>query len=67
MKRELKQSQDQEGLEPLPSEERDFNLILRIYGLRWRIETIFKTWKSHLSFNRLHRVSEVELKPLLIV
>lgn len=43
----------------------DFTDILRIYGLRWRIEIIFKTWKSHLNFSAIHRVSDVELRCIL--
>ncbi len=35
-----------------------FEMILKLYGLRWRIENIFKTWKSHFSFNKIHNVSE---------
>jgi hypothetical protein len=42
-----------------------FQEILAIYGLRWRIEVIFKAWKSHLGFHVLHRVSERQLKLLL--
>lgn len=42
-----------------------FKELLHIYGLRWRIEIIFKTWKSHLNFAKIHRVSEIELKVLL--
>jgi hypothetical protein len=52
-------------LTTLPQEEGDFKTLLNLYGLRWRIEIIFKTWKSHLNFDSLHRVSEVELKTLL--
>ena len=52
-------------LTTLPPEEGDFKTLLKLYGLRWRIEVIFKTWKSHLNFDSLHRVSEVELKTLL--
>ncbi|MEM9685843.1 MAG: transposase, partial [Bacteroidota bacterium] len=25
--------------------------IGQLYGLRWRIETVFKSWKSHLKLN----------------
>ena len=39
--------------------------IMAIYGLRWRIENIFKTWKSHFSFAKLHQVSENQLRILL--
>lgn len=42
-----------------------FMEILAIYGLRWRIEVIFKAWKSHLGFHVLHRVSERQLKLVL--
>ncbi|MFZ4397366.1 MAG: IS4 family transposase [Kiritimatiellia bacterium] len=41
------------------------NEIMAIYGLRWRIENIFKTWKSHFSFAKLHPVSENQLRILL--
>lgn len=37
-----------------------------LYGLRWKIETIFKTWKSHLSFDKIHIVGEIQLRLLLI-
>jgi len=42
-----------------------FEIILRLYGLRWRIENIFKTWKSHFSFDKIHNVSEKQLRVLL--
>ena len=54
-------------LTTVPREKGNFKHLLDLYGLRWRIETIFKTWKSHLSFESLHRVSEVELKTILPV
>lgn len=39
-----------------------FACVLDIYGLRWRIEIIFKAWKSNMKFHIIHRVSELELK-----
>jgi hypothetical protein len=35
-----------------------FETLLTIYGFRWRIENIFKTWKSNFSFAKIHNVSE---------
>lgn len=43
----------------------DFRTLLAIYGLRWRIEVIFKAWKSHLKFGNLHRVSKTQMLILL--
>jgi hypothetical protein len=42
-----------------------FEQILAIYGLRWRIEIIFKAWKSHMSFHLLHRVSKRQMTIML--
>jgi hypothetical protein len=39
----------------------DFNTLLKIYGLRWRIETIFKSWKSNMHFDHIHNVSKCQL------
>ena len=41
--------------------------ILALYGLRWRIENIFKTWKSNFCFGKVHTVSEKQLRILLTV
>lgn len=49
----------------IPKEQADFNKILTIYSLRWRIEIIFKSWKSHMSFSKLHNVSENQLRVIL--
>jgi len=49
----------------IPADKADFKLILAIYGLRWRIEIIFKAWKSHMKFDLLHRVSKRQLAILL--
>jgi len=42
-----------------------FKEILALYGLRWRIENIFKTWKSYFNFEKIHDVPEIQLHVLL--
>jgi len=42
-----------------------FSKILSIYNLRWKIENIFKTWKSCMNFDRVHNVSQKQLIILL--
>ena len=42
-----------------------FKEIAALYGLRWRIENIFKTWKSHFNFQKIHDVAEIQLHVLL--
>jgi hypothetical protein len=42
-----------------------FKEILALYRLRWRIENIFKTWKSYFNFEKVHNVSETQLRVLL--
>jgi len=49
----------------IPPSEADFNQVLKIYRCRWRIEVIFKTWKSHLQFAKVHNVSYFQLQVLL--
>jgi hypothetical protein len=49
----------------IPATLAGFKEILAIYGLRWRIEIIFKAWKSHLKFPLLHRVSQLQMAILL--
>ena len=39
--------------------------IMALYGFRWRIENIFKTWKSNFCFHKVHTVSEHQLRTLL--
>jgi hypothetical protein len=39
--------------------------FIELYGLRWRIETIIKTWKSHLGFSKIHIVSANQLRLIL--
>jgi len=50
----------------IPQEKASFDDLLTIYGLRWRIENIFKTWKSNMSFAAIHNVSEHQLRSILI-
>lgn len=49
----------------IPATLASFKEILAIYGLRWRIEIIFKAWKSHMKFPLLHRVSKLQMAILL--
>lgn len=41
------------------------NKIFALYSLRWRIEIIFKAWKSHAAFSKIHNISEIHLRILL--
>jgi len=47
-------------------EEADFDKLLNIYRLRWRIEIIYKIWKSHMAFAKLHQVSYNQLQVILM-
>ena len=49
----------------LKPDEADFKALLDLYSLRWKIETIFKNWKSNLKFDKIHNVSNTQLKILL--
>jgi hypothetical protein len=49
----------------IPAGKASFSEVLAWYGLRWRIEVIFKAWKSHLKFAAIHRVSGTQLQILL--
>lgn len=49
----------------IPQVQADFQRILQIYKLRWRIEIIFKIFKSHMNFSKVHNVSEQQLNILL--
>jgi hypothetical protein len=42
-----------------------FKEIAALYTLRWRIENIFKTWKSYFNFQKVHNIPEIQLRVLL--
>jgi hypothetical protein len=50
----------------IPKERAPFKQICKMYSLRWRIEIIFKAWKSHVGFAKCHDVSECQLRTFLI-
>lgn len=79
-RRELKQNRNQnynpskEHLELLgwslyitniPQEMWGIKTILLLYSLRWRIEIIFKSWKSCLNFDIKHRMSNQQVNLLI--
>ena len=41
------------------------DFILKAYRLRWRIEMIFKSWKSNMEFTKIHNVSKIQLSIIL--
>lgn len=43
----------------------DYNFICKVYSLRWRIEIIFKSWKSSMAFSKIHTVSKNQLSIIL--
>ena len=49
----------------ISAERADFNQIFKTYSLRWRIETIFKSWKSNAKFAQIHNVSQIQLRILI--
>jgi hypothetical protein len=49
----------------ISKQDADYNFLFRIYGLRWRIEIIFKSWKSNMEFSKIHNVSKKQLSLIL--
>jgi hypothetical protein len=48
-----------------PAERLPGELANRLYRLRWRIEIVFKAWKSHFRLERLASVGPRQVEPLL--
>ncbi|EHQ28365.1 IS4 family transposase [Mucilaginibacter paludis] len=43
----------------------NYNFLFKVYSLRWRIEIIFKSWKSNMEFSKIHNVSKKQLLLIL--
>ena len=50
----------------IPQCQADPTKLFMIYSLRWRIEIIFKSWKSNIGFDKIHNVSYIQLHVLLL-
>lgn len=50
----------------IPIEQADFIELYSLYEYRWRIEIIFKNWKSNMEFSKIHNVSKIQLSVLLL-
>jgi len=73
-KKEMKNTPSKELLELLswsifvttiPETEANYDFIFKAYSLRWRIEIIFKAWKSNMEFSKIHNVSKTQLSIIL--
>lgn len=73
-KKELKKAPSKQYLDLLswsifittiPLQNADYDFIFKAYSLRWRIEIIFKIWKSHMEFSKIHNVSKTQLSIIL--
>jgi hypothetical protein len=47
-------------------EDMHYTEVFELYKLRWRIEIVFKTMKTHLSLDHIHNVSENQLKFIVL-
>lgn len=51
----------------VPKERLEYVDIQRIYGLRWRIEIVFKAWKSELNLDKLFKKQSYSLVSRAII
>ena len=49
----------------VPETALDLSAVKQVYGLRWRVECVFKTWKSNLNFTHFHDVSHDQLRLII--
>lgn len=49
----------------VPPEQMSARTVAEVYGLRWRVETIFKTWKSHFRLTEVPRGSAAALEAMM--
>ncbi len=49
----------------VPSDVWSAKTVAQVYGLRWRIETIFKAWKSHFRLTETPHGSEFQLRTVI--
>lgn len=49
----------------VPQGDAGYGFIFKAYSLRWRIEIIFKSWKSNMGFSKIHNVSKNQLSLIL--
>ncbi len=45
----------------ISKQDADYSFLFKVYSLRWRIEIIFKSWKSNMEFSKIHNVSKNQL------
>ncbi len=50
----------------IPKDKAGFPTILKLYSFRWRIENIFKSWKSNMNFSKYHNVSAIQLYVIVL-
>ena len=48
-----------------PAQRLPKSIVAKLYRLRWRIEILFKAFKSHLALTAIHSVGERQVEPLL--